>query len=52
VGGPHLVQVLVFGAFCVAMEDLMRYTRCVAVLKWTTLLPLAQIPFYTGVRAS
>jgi NRAMP (natural resistance-associated macrophage protein)-like metal ion transporter len=37
VGGPHLLYVLLFGAFCVGTQIFMRYTRYVAVLKWTTL---------------
>jgi NRAMP (natural resistance-associated macrophage protein)-like metal ion transporter len=41
VGGPRLVYVLLFGAFCVGTQIFMRYTRYVAVLKWTTLSLLA-----------
>jgi hypothetical protein len=37
VGGPHLLYVLLFGAFCVATRIFMRYTRYAAVLKWRTL---------------
>lgn len=40
-GGPHLLYVVALGAFCVAMQVFMRYTRYVAVLKWTTLTLLA-----------
>jgi NRAMP (natural resistance-associated macrophage protein)-like metal ion transporter len=37
VGGPHLLYVLLFGAFCVVTQIFMRYSRYVAALKWTTL---------------
>jgi NRAMP (natural resistance-associated macrophage protein)-like metal ion transporter len=37
VGGPRLVYVVLFGAFCIGTQIFMRYTRYVAVLKWTTL---------------
>jgi Mn2+/Fe2+ NRAMP family transporter len=37
VGGPHLVYVLGFGAFCAVLQILMQYARYVAVLKWLTL---------------
>ncbi len=36
-GGPHLLYVVALGALCVAMQVFMRYTRYVAILKWTTL---------------
>lgn len=41
IGGPHLLYVLFFGAFCVVTQIFMQYTRYVAVLKWTTLSLLA-----------
>jgi len=36
-GGPHLLYVVALGALCIAMQVFMRYTRYVAILKWTTL---------------
>ncbi len=41
VGGPRLLYVVLFGAVCVGMQVFLRYTRYVAVLKWTTLSLLA-----------
>ena len=41
IGGPYLLYVLLFGAFCVATQIFMRYRRYVAVPKWTTLSLLA-----------
>ncbi|HEX8375064.1 MAG TPA: divalent metal cation transporter [Geminicoccaceae bacterium] len=43
VGGPHLLLVVALGALCVATQVFMRYTRYVAVLKWTTLSLLAYV---------
>lgn len=43
VGGPHLLYVLLFGAFCVAAQVLTRYPRYVQILKWTTLSLLAYV---------
>lgn len=40
-GGPQLLYVLLFGAFCIGTQVFMRYTAYVAVLKWTTLALLA-----------
>jgi Mn2+/Fe2+ NRAMP family transporter len=37
IGGPHLLYVILFGALCVTLQVFMRYSRYVAVLKWTTL---------------
>ncbi len=34
---PHFVGVALFGAICIALQVLMKYTRYVAVLKWLTL---------------
>ena len=36
-GGPRLLYVVLFGGFCVAMQVFLKYTRYVAILKWTTL---------------
>lgn len=41
IGGSHLLYVVLFGVLCVLMQVFMRYTRYVAVLKWTTLSLLA-----------
>jgi NRAMP (natural resistance-associated macrophage protein)-like metal ion transporter len=41
VGGPRLLYVLLFAALCVGLQVFLRYTRYVAVLKWTTLSLLA-----------
>ena len=43
VGGPYLLLVVALGALCVATQVFMRYTRYVAVLKWTTLSLLAYV---------
>lgn len=43
VGGPRLLYVVLFGVLCVAMQVFMRYTRYVAILKWTTLSLLAYV---------
>ena len=37
VGGPRHLYVILFGGVCVGLQILMKYTRYVAVLKWTTL---------------
>ena len=37
IGGPHLLYVVFFGAFCAALQILMKYTRYVSILKWLTL---------------
>jgi Mn2+/Fe2+ NRAMP family transporter len=37
IGGPHFLYVLLFGAFCLATQIFMRYTRYVLLLKWATL---------------
>ena len=37
IGGPHLLYVIFFGAFCVILQIFMRYKRYVSVLKWLTL---------------
>ena len=57
-GGPHLLYVLVFGAFCATLQIFLQYTRYVAVLKWLTLALFAyfgtvmavKIPWYEAVR--
>lgn len=41
VGGPRLLYVVLFAALCVGMQVFLRYTRYVAILKWTTLSLLA-----------
>lgn len=43
VGGPHLLFVVALGAFCVATQIFMQYTRYVAILKWATLSMLAYV---------
>ena len=40
-GGPRLLYVVLFAALCVGMQVFLRYTRYVAILKWTTLSLLA-----------
>jgi hypothetical protein len=37
IGGPSLLYVLCFGAFCALLQIFMQYTGYVAVLKWLTL---------------
>jgi Mn2+/Fe2+ NRAMP family transporter len=39
IGGPHLLYVFLFGAFCALTQILMHYTRYVSVLKWLTEAP-------------
>jgi Mn2+/Fe2+ NRAMP family transporter len=41
VGGPRLLYVVGFAALCIGMQVFLRYTRYVAILKWTTLSLLA-----------
>lgn len=41
VGGPRLLYVVLFAALCVGLQVGLRYTRYVAVLKWTTVSLLA-----------
>lgn len=43
VGGPHLLLVVALGAFCVATQVFMQYTRYVAILKWATLSLLSYV---------
>ena len=58
VGGPHLLYVLVFGAFCATLQIFLQYSRYVAVLKWLTVALFAyfgtvmavKIPWYEAVR--
>jgi Mn2+/Fe2+ NRAMP family transporter len=37
IGGPHLLYVIFFGAFCIILQIFMRYKRYVSILKWLTL---------------
>jgi NRAMP (natural resistance-associated macrophage protein)-like metal ion transporter len=37
IGGPVLIYVIAFGAFCAILQIFMAYRRYVAVLKWLTL---------------
>src|SRR2546421_1448109 len=37
IGGPQLLHVIFFAAFCAALQAFMDYTRYVSVLKWLTL---------------
>src|ERR1700704_931832 len=37
VGGPQLLYVVAFGAFCGLLQIFMQYSRYVGVLKWLTL---------------
>ena len=43
IGGPPLIYVVLFGAFCATLQIFMGYGRYVSVLKWTTLhsLPIS-----------
>jgi Mn2+/Fe2+ NRAMP family transporter len=41
IGGPRLLYVVLFAALCIGMQVFLRYTRYVAILKWTTLSLLA-----------
>ena len=36
-GGPQLLYVIFFGAFCAILQVFMKYTRYVSILKWFTL---------------
>ncbi len=57
-GGPHLLYVALFGAFCATLQIFMQYARYVAVLKWLTLALFAyfgtvlavQIPWSEAAR--
>jgi Mn2+/Fe2+ NRAMP family transporter len=42
-GGPHFLWVALFGAVAVGLQVFLRYTRYVAILKWTTLSLLAYV---------
>jgi NRAMP (natural resistance-associated macrophage protein)-like metal ion transporter len=41
IGGPRLLYVVLFGAFCGLLQIFMQYSRYVGVLKWLTLVLFA-----------
>jgi NRAMP (natural resistance-associated macrophage protein)-like metal ion transporter len=58
IGGPHLLYVVLFGAFCALLEVFIQYKRYVAVLRWLTVVLFAyfgtimvvQIPWAEAIR--
>jgi NRAMP (natural resistance-associated macrophage protein)-like metal ion transporter len=50
VGGPHQLYVVLFGAFCAALQIMMQYTRYVSILKWLTLALFAYFGTLLAVK--
>jgi NRAMP (natural resistance-associated macrophage protein)-like metal ion transporter len=50
VGGPYLIYVILFGAFCALLQIFMDYARYVSVLKWLTLALFAYFGTIMVVR--
>jgi NRAMP (natural resistance-associated macrophage protein)-like metal ion transporter len=50
VGGPQLIYVILFGAFCAILQVFMDYARYVSVLKWLTLALFAYFGTIMVVR--
>src|SRR5467141_2420056 len=58
IGGPQLIYVILFGAFCAILQVFMDYARYVSVLKWLTLalfayfgtIMVVQIPWAEAAR--
>jgi NRAMP (natural resistance-associated macrophage protein)-like metal ion transporter len=50
IGGPRLVYVIVFGAFCAVLEVFVSYKRYVSVLRWLTLALFAYFGTVLVVR--
>jgi Mn2+/Fe2+ NRAMP family transporter len=50
IGGPPLIYVVLFGAFCATLQIFMGYGRYVSVLKWTTLALFAYFGTVMVVR--
>jgi NRAMP (natural resistance-associated macrophage protein)-like metal ion transporter len=50
IGGPRLVYVIVFGAFCAVLEVFVSYKRYVSALRWLTLVLFAYFGTILVVR--
>ena len=50
IGGPHQLYVVLFGAFCAALQIMMQYARYVSVLKWLTLALFAYFGTLLAVK--
>jgi NRAMP (natural resistance-associated macrophage protein)-like metal ion transporter len=50
IGGPHQLYVVLFGAFCAALQIMMQYTRYVSILKWLTLALFAYFGTLLAVK--
>jgi NRAMP (natural resistance-associated macrophage protein)-like metal ion transporter len=50
IGGPRLLYVVLFGAFCAALQIMLQYARYASILKWLTIALLAYFGTLLAVK--